>query len=1047
MKPLLFALLVSLSCALVASAQNPYGRIGGRVNDATGAVMPGVGVTATNVATNVAASTVSNERGNYEFSNLIPGNYTIRAELIGFKRYERGPIELRLGDALSIDIPMEVGQITQSVMVSAEAPMLESTNASLGEVIDNRRIETLPLPANNVLYLMQTTAGVSSGASPNYEWVPYSGWGNSSAVFAGVSGQTQFSIDGAPNNFGGGSPAINPPPELIQEFRVSTAPFDASVGRFAGGQVNMVLKSGTNTMHGNLRFTHQSRPLTTRHLYTNMYIYDPSSGPVTEAKKKFAFPFSRMNRYTAAMDGPVYIPKIYNGKNKTFWTFGWDRLDRLRAEQSFFTVPTLKQRQGDFSELLARGSQYQIYNPFTTKIVGSRYQRDPFVGNIIPGNLLDSTALKLLAFYPVPNVAGKADGQQNYFDPKPRTVDYRAWFTRVDHNFSNRHRLYGSYSHVRSIESWNNSFHNAATGQRTDSLTNTLALDDVITLRPDTILNFRYNVNRRTSIGASQVPTVDLGALGFASSFTSRLSPLYTQFPTITVDGGGYSPLGDRNYSLTGSTQQYVSGNATHMRGNHAWRFGAELRVVHRGSYSPGQVTPALNFGTTYTKLNDTSSSAPLGQGLAAFMLGIPTSGSVAIQDSSAIMSRYLGFYLHDDWKVTNNLTMNIGLRYELELPTTERFDRMNRGFDLDVANPISEAARTAYAKSPIPEVPVSQFRTPGGILFAGDNGTPRQLWNTVKNAYSPRFGLAYKLGNAMVVRGGYGIYFLSNQDLVSVYQRGYSQTTSLVPSLDNGLTYAMTLSNPFPGAFIQPAGKSQGLKTNLGQAITFIDPNNKPGYMQRWSLSIQKELPGRWLLDVGYMGNRGTGLGVTQQYSPVPAQYLSRSPVRDQATINFLAAQVNNPFYGMPEFAGTTLASSKIRRDQLLKAYPEFDAVTSLRNYGISWYHSLLTGVEKRFTKGYSIQMNYTWSKLMEMTSKLNATDALPERVISGSDRPHRVTGSALFDFPFGKGRPLLNSAPSWLNAIAGGWSMQAMYQYQTGAPIGWGTSCSTET
>jgi len=326
-----------------------------------------------------------------------------------------------------------------------------------------------------------------------------------------------------------------------------------------------------------------------------------------------------------------------------------------------------------------------------------------------------------------------------------------------------------------------------------------------------------------------------------------------------------------------------------------------------------------------------------------------------------------------------------------------------------------------------------------GGLLFAGVNGVPRGMWDTHAGVFMPRVGLAYQFASKMVVRAGYGIFFESfGADRYDVLQQGFSQTTTLVPSLNNGQTFQATLTNPFPNGLLAPSGASGGLLTALGQSVSLSWPDRRPGYVQRWTVNIQRELPRRIITEMGYVGNRGTGLGMTQEFDSVPARYLSRSPFRDQDTINNLTAVVPNPFSGMTQFA--TTQAQTVARSRLLTPFPQFTGISATVSSGFSWYHGLAMRAEKRFSRGFSVQGSYTWSKFMEATGKLNATDAFPVHCISSLDRPHHFAGSTMFELPVGKGRRLLSGAPAVVSHVLGGWSVQAIYQKQSGAPISFG-------
>jgi hypothetical protein len=431
-----------------------------------------------------------------------------------------------------------------------------------------------------------------------------------------------------------------------------------------------------------------------------------------------------------------------------------------------------------------------------------------------------------------------------------------------------------------------------------------------------------------------------------------------------------------------------------------------------------------------------------MGQSFAQFLYGIPGhstngAGSFTINDSYADQSQVPALFIQDDWKLSRKFTLSLGLRYERPSPVTERYNRSVRGFDATAASPIQAQAIANYAKSPIPELPVSQFRAMGGLTFAGAAGQPRELWKSNQNLFMPRIGFAYSITPMTVLRGGYGIFFDALGVVnVNVNQTGFTQSTDMVPTLDNGVTYAANLTNPFPGGFLTPPGASGGLATNLGQGITFFDPNTTSSYMQRWQFALQRQLLANTLIELSYVGNRGTRMQVTRDLNPTPAQYLSTSPFRDQAAIDFLNAQVANPFY--PLLPKTNLAAATVARSQLLKPYPQFSGISSAQNVGYSWYHSLQTRIEKRFSAGLNASLSYTWSKTMEALSYLNPTDTSLEEVISSQDRTHRLAITAMYELPFGRGKRFRGPSNAIVAKTISGWQMQGIYTAQSGPALG---------
>ena len=371
----------------------------------------------------------------------------------------------------------------------------------------------------------------------------------------------------------------------------------------------------------------------------------------------------------------------------------------------------------------------------------------------------------------------------------------------------------------------------------------------------------------------------------------------------------------------------------------------------------------------------------------------------------------------------------------------TERFDRSVEGFDFSAASPIQAAVKAAYAANPIPQISPDQFRVLGGLTFPNVNGNPRTLWNYNKKNFMPRVGLAYSLTPLTVIRTGFGIYFEPNGvPNFDVIQTGFTQTTQLVPSLDNGQHYIGTLENPFPNGMLPPVGAGNGLSTNLGQNVSFFNPDLRTPYMARWQFAVQRSLPGGSVVEVSYAGNRGVRQRISRNLDALPNQYLSTSAVRDQQTINFLNAQVPNPFY--PLLPGTSLAGTTVARSQLLLPYPQFTGVTMDTNQGYSWYHSMQTRFEKRYSAGFMTTVSWTWSKLMEARTYLNAGDPMPEKVISDQDRTHRLAVSGVYELPFGKGKTWGGAWKGFASKAISGWQASAIYQAQTGPPLGFGNA-----
>jgi hypothetical protein len=1042
-------LLLALAAAGLAAplfAQSSYGRMTGRITDPQGAVTAGAQITLTQIETNISISGASNSEGLYDFPNLLPGTYRMEVKLDGFKTHTRSGVSVRVGDILAIDVQMEVGAITESISVTAEAPLLDTASASSGQVVTNQQLTELPLSGRGVSFLMTLSPGVISTNAPMHGWLPQARGSVSDLSVAGTrTRSSEFTLDGIPNMERAGTIAFQPPPEMIQEFRVQTAAYDASLGRFTGANINMVLKSGANQLHGSMWFSHLSRPLMTHPFFVNRNLYDTASGPPTEEKRNRLWPATKTNRYRVQVGGPVVIPKLYDGRNKTFFSYGNDFMLRQFANVSTQTVPTAAQRLGNFSDLLRLGATYQIYDPNTiTPAPNGRFSRQPFPGNVVPASRIDSVAKNLLNYYPLPNATGTADGRNNFFATAQSRIDYWAHMGRFDQVINDKHRFYVSLSAMRTDGDQGRNFVNDALGNITVNRYTGAGFDHVWTVRPDMVANFRYGLTRMANTGAPPTLGLDLAGLGFNSSFTKLVDRELASLPAIQPSI--YSNIGTNLPSKSAFTSHYFNGSVSKSAGSHTMRVGGEYRALLDNSFNYGNVSGSFDFGTLWTRGPlDNSPGAPIGQDMAALLLGLPTAGFMDNNASLAERSGYLGVYFHDDWKATRKLTINFGIRYEVEQPTTERYNRANRGFDFSAVNPANTQARINYARNPLPELPASQFQLNGGLLFAGVNGQPRTLWNTDRNNFAPRVGLAYQLRPGTVIRAGYAIFYNPmGTDRSDVDQQGFNQRTRLNPSNDNGQTFVATLANPYPTGLLPPPGSSGGLATYLGLGPSFFNPNLVNPYMQRWTFNIQRQLSSNWLVEIGYTGNRGTRLDMQRDFSALPQQYLSRSPERDNPTVAFLSQNHPNPFRGINEFSNSPayFGNANLSRAQILEPFPHFTGVVTRTNEGFSWYHAGHIRLEKRFQKDFSVSGHYTWSKFMEAVELLNAADTHPHHVISPQDRPQHLALSALWDIPFGKGRQYMASAPKVVDYALGGWSLNVIYQWQSGPPMQFGNA-----
>jgi hypothetical protein len=1021
-----------LAAAAGVRAQEARGVILGRVVDSSGAVIPGVGVRITNQATGVAVTATTNEQGNYQAPYLIPGSYRIVAEARGFKTSVRSDIELRVDDRLNIEIALEVGDLAEQVTITAETPILETSNASLGQVIDAQRVAALPITRGNPYHLIQLSPGVAYAGDMKQDQEYSLAAPVAYAMDGTRSSRAEATVDGISvtftNNPNEVMPAYTPPVDMTSEFKVQTATFDATVGQSEGGVINISLKSGTNDYHGTVNYVKMHPSLN-----ANLFFANRNGQP----RGDFNY-----DRWGGTLGGPVRIPRLYDGRNRTFIIFGYEALKESYPRGTVQTVPTNEQREGDFSALLPRGAVYQIYDPFTRRAeAGGRFRSDPLPGNIVPANRISPIARKILEYYPLPNTAGTADFRNNLSLPnEPEEVDYATYTMRVDHNPSERHRMFGRWNWGPRDQAGQNWFHNITTGQYTKMRGSGAAFDNVLIFGSSLVMNTRVGFARyvRDIASSEDGRGFDLTSLGLPRYLNDAISADFRYFPYITI--GGYASTTNIGSLYRPVETLTLANSFDRMTGHHGLKFGMEYRVYRENEYNiSNSMSAQFDFSSNYTRGPlDNSPAAPVGQSLASMLLGLPSGGQVLRRDSYAEVSSVWSMYFQDDWRITPRLTLTLGLRYELEGPLTERYNRSVRGFDPSYVHAIESQVRANYARNPTPEVPPERFNVRGGVTFAGVNAEPRSLWNRDTNNFMPRLGLAWQVGRSTVIRAGYGRFYgflgARRGDIVA---SGFSISTPLTPTLD-GINYRATLADPFPDGILEPPGASAGPLTNIGQSVTYFDPNPRAPLMQKWQFGIQRQLARQLMVELSYVGNIGNHIQTSRNWNVVPNEFYSTSPVRDQPRIDYMSANVPNPFY--PLLPNTSRSGTNIGRSALFYPYPQFTSVNTTTSEGRSWYHSAQLRVERRFAQGFTVQGSYTWSKFMEATGFLNGADAEPSKVISDQDYPHRLTLSGIYELPVGRGRRFGANMSGPLNVLAGGWQVQAIFAGQSGQALGFG-------
>ncbi len=1015
--------LLFIFCAL-SFAQEFRSTISGRVTDPSGAAIPSAKVIATETNTGSKSEATSSPDGEYTLPFLAPGPYQLSVEVQGFKKYTQSGITLGTNVRVSQDVVLQIGSQSDSVTVTADVGLLSTASASVGQVITSSQIENMPMNGRTALTLAQLAYGVTPSSDPRFTR-PFDNAGPSGFSMGGGQSQSnELLLDGAPDMTRNRRVAYNPPVDSVAEVKVEAFQPDAAYGNTSGGTVNVVMKGGTNEFHGSLYEFHQNSALKSTPFFTN----------AANQKK----PVTRFNQYGGSVGGPIWIPKLINGKNKLFFFFTYEGIKQSEPEPTFSTIPDAAQRGGNLSALAAQG--ITIYDPNTGVLNNGVITRTAFPGNIIPSNRISPIATAILGYLPAPNATGSVLGESNRFDNTVRSDNFSSYVGRFDWNISDRHKLFFNMRQNDRVENRGNRYNNIVTGNSLSRVNWGFLFDDVYTATPTLLFNTRANWNRFVEGNVRSSDGFDFTSLGLPASL--KASSTKNVFPRIDFPDNSYSDFGDNGGDQTPFDTYQIFESITKITGKHNLKFGADLRKQIESSNGFGNSSGLFTFNPDWTRAASNAANARIGQDLAGLLLGLPTGGNFQVNTSRTNQAYYGAFFFQDDWRIRNNLTLNLGLRYEVETGTRERWNRTLAGFDPNATNSATTAAAAAYAASPSPLLPTSQFNSRGGVYFA----TPdkRTIYDPYKYNFSPRFGLSWQpnWAKGMVIRGGAGL-FVGTYGTFGIQQPGFSRQTDLVAANGNVfLTPAATLANPFPTGILPPVGNSLGADTFLGQTVRTVDRKLGSPQTWRWNFNIQKTVGKNSVIEIGYIGSNATRIPETRDLNYVPYQYLSTSPTRDQANITRLTTIVPNPFRGL--LPGTGLNGNTFAQENLLRAFPQFNgnggvSVEAQAN-GYSRFHMLQTRFEKRFSNGLQFLANYQWSKMMEATNRLYTAAPELQYRVAGEDRPQRFVFSGSYELPFGKGKTLMGDAGAWTNRVVGGWQLNTIYSLQSGGPVEFG-------
>lgn len=963
-----------------AAAQSTKAELFGSIHDPAHLAVANAEVLLTNVLTGIAAASATGADGRYHLLALPAGEYRLSVTRDGFAPFTRDGIVLRVGDRIGIDLDLRVGDATQSVQVTAATPLLQSNRGTVSFVVEQRKVATLPLDGRNFVPLIALSPGVNlppgnllprlNGSRPRVSEYIYDGI----SVLQPEPGQVAF------------YPII----DAIDEFRVEINSYSAEYGRSNGGVIMVNQKSGSNDVHGTLFEFFRNEKLNARNLFA------------TAASK----PRFRRNQYGFVLGGPIQ-------KNRTFFFTDWQSTRLNTGVVRTTTVPTSTQRRGVFNDAL--------FDPATTRRVDGVWLRDAFAANILPASRFDRAAQAVVDRYPAPNVYA-ADGAEaaanNYRLVGNDNTAADQFDGRLDRYFGTRHRVFARYSFLRDDSKpatpLPDGSGNLTAGIAGNAFTRagSLAAEHALTASPTSVNQLRFGYTRRKfdreSVRLSQplaqstqIPNIP------ASSFSDVL-------PTFDIVGfQQLGPPASGNANFTTSVTQLID-NYSLVRRSHSLKMGTDIRLQTLDVLQPPSPTGNFQFTDIFTGgLSPAGAvTANTGNAFASFLTG--RVGRFSIDAQPEVIrprARIMEFFLQDDWRATRRLSVNAGVRYTLNFPSTVVDDRGA----------------------------VFNLRTQK-LAQLGADGASRAARNLEKTNFAPRVGLAFKVTDSFVVRSGYGLTWIEQAGITTPF------TTPLFPfiqtlgqqTLDN-INPAFVLSSG-PTVTVQPVHADSG----LGQGVFGVQRTNGSGYAQQWNFALQKTFGANWSIETGYLGSKLTRLGV-------PDVNLNQLTVEQLALGAQLTQQVANPFFGQIP-ANTSLGTAAIARGQLLRPYPRFTTVTLYRNNtGHSTYHAFQSKLEKRFSRGLTFTAAYTFSRLIDdagavfdsavltgPAANFQAADSFNKRLekdVSTGSVPHILSSGFVYELPFGRGRA--KALAGWRDTLAGGWQVAGIARAQSGATL----------
>lgn len=1025
--------LTTLATASVLPAQTFTGGLRGAVRE-SGGVVPGVTVELVNEETGARREAVTNEAGEFNFAAVPPGSYTVRASLTGFRTYENKAVRVSAQQFITLDIPLEVGQLQETITVTGQAPLIDTSNASTGGLIDSQQLEALPSAGRSAFLFAVTVPTVVASGDAQFNRQQDQTNASLLSLGGGTRRGNNYLLDGVPITDMRNRASAMPSIEAIQDVAVQVHQYDAETGRTGGGTFNTAMKSGTNDWHGSGFY--QNRP---KWGASNNYFAELAGTP-------------KPDTYFHLGGGSVGGPII---RNRTFFWYTTEGYGSNTTRNGNLRMPTDREKQGDFSQSFnAQGQLVVIYDPLTGNPDGTG--RTPFPGNVIPANRINNVARAITGYLPTADNQ-VSNGSNNFFrtaEINDRAIMYTG---KVDHRFTDTVSLTGFYLYNKSNEPCANYWEPGLEGPNRfadpgdyilQRRINVLALNNTWLPTNNTVVTMRYGYNKFIDNNTLSID-FDPASLGFADTFTNSIQQ--DKFPQVRMTdynsadftrlAGAIDPVNINWHSWA------VNGTVTKLMGRHTVKLGMDYRLIGVDFQSFDNTAGDFRFDRYFTSVDPLQNgTATSGNAFASFLLGYPSGQpgqETEFSQTNPLEAyvNYFGFYAQDDFRVGSKLTLNYGVRLENESGLKEQNDGITVAFDRGLTPP-----------GPLGNLVVNGSPVRGGLVYAGQNGANDYQGNPPAIKFSPRVGMVYSFNPRTVVRAGYGVYWAPwnypAPNTVNYGQVGYN--------LNNLITQGqfrptVTLTNPFPNGVQQPQGNALGALTAVGGQPDFIDQDKKAAYVHQYSVDVSRELRGNIAVGFEYSGSTGVDLSLggtadaVININQLDPSYLSLGTALNQ--------QVANPFFGVPG-AGPLGTQQTVTRAQLLRPFPHFGNILMRQStLGESQYHAAIFKFEKRLSGGWGTRINYTFSRFKDnqfgesnffsrnSLEAQNAYDIDAEYAYSLLDVPHKLVFTPMYELPFGAGRKWLTSGVG--AAILGDWMLSSIISFESGFP----TSISSNT